>query len=775
MAKIHWALPVSGNFDTAADWGGGVVPGAADDAILDAAGSKAYAVSVTTDHTVNGLQTAADATLAVSGAGITLTTSSGTDGGTSAGTISIADAAAFGFDRTFSNSGQITLNSAGDATTLIVGGSYTVSYLTGGGAITLGDNADNIIRGYRNYDVLTNVDNVISGAGKLGDGAMRISNEAAGVIVASGAKNPLIIECDIASGYNHMTNAGRVEATGAGGLVIKNTLVQDQSSSGVVSASQGSSVTLDAAIIFGGLLTGPGAFRTVGVQSGLLSNPGYSITNAAHISIGDGTALSIDGQTAIVNTGLISLDGKGAETDLIVGLKGLGSLTATLSGGGSIVMSEGANRIYGRSNRSRLVNVDNTISGSGLIGMAMLTLVNGAAGVIDANGKLGIVLNTHGRTSTNDGLIEATGAGSLIINGTTIDQGGGGRIVADGAPVTLHGSQVLGGRLETLGVGVARVSGAGNAFNGKASELTLVGDVRLADGGQLTLHGVIHDTGILSMRAGTRATTLVVGLDGASLTGGGQLVLDDRSLNRVVGDFDTSTLANVNDKIRGSGTIGNAQLRLVNEAAGLINGGNATALILDTGTNTIDNAGLIAASGAGGVTIRSVLANSGVLAAAMGDLTVQAAVTGTGRARINGATLDLLSSFSQDVSFGGGAAASGVLELAQSQGYAAVVSGFSTSGKTALDLVDIAFTGPGEATFASHVLTVTDGTHSAHITLNGDYRTAVFTASDDGHGGTRVVAHAFAAAMASLAGPAGTGIGAVPPQAARPALLAAGR
>lgn len=64
---------------------------------------------------------------------------------------------------------------------------------------------------------------------------------------------------------------------------------------------------------------------------------------------------------------------------------------------------------------------------------------------------------------------------------------------------------------------------------------------------------------------------------------------------------------------------------------------------------------------------------------------------------------------------------------------------------------------------ASAVHTITDGTHTAHIVLEGDYLSASFVASSDAGGGTTVVAnggtpgptHGFIAAMAGLGGSAG--------------------
>ena len=108
--------------------------------------------------------------------------------------------------------------------------------------------------------------------------------------------------------------------------------------------------------------------------------------------------------------------------------------------------------------------------------------------------------------------------------------------------------------------------------------------------------------------------------------------------------------------------------------------------------------------------------------------------------------------------------------LARSQTYTASISGFSKNGKTSLDLADIGFVNSAEATFSgttkSGVLTVTDGTHTAHINLKGNYLSSTFVASSDGRGGVVVAdpkpraaatpAHRFIAAMAGM-GAAGTG------------------
>jgi hypothetical protein len=160
------------------------------------------------------------------------------------------------------------------------------------------------------------------------------------------------------------------------------------------------------------------------------------------------------------------------------------------------------------------------------------------------------------------------------------------------------------------------------------------------------------------------------------------------------------------------------------------------------------------------VTIAGAVANAGLVEAVKSDLTVNGAVTGTGSAVINAGALAFGSSFSEAVTF---SSSTGELILAQSQTYTGAITGFAKSTGTVLDLRDIGFVSASEATFSGTknggVLTVTDGTHTAKITLVGNYTTSAFVAASDGDGGVTVVdppagkpsPAAFAGVMAGLA------------------------
>jgi hypothetical protein len=157
------------------------------------------------------------------------------------------------------------------------------------------------------------------------------------------------------------------------------------------------------------------------------------------------------------------------------------------------------------------------------------------------------------------------------------------------------------------------------------------------------------------------------------------------------------------------------------------------------------------------LTLQGAVTNDGALEPYRGDLTVDGALTGTGRVVINGGTAAFLSSFSQSVQFGAGG---GELELGKSVAFEATVSGFSTNGATTFDLRDIGFSRALEATFSGTtsggVLTVSGQTRSARIALAGDYIGSVFVASSDGSGGVIVVdsepssRHLFVSAMAQM-------------------------
>jgi len=464
------------------------------------------------------------------------------------------------------------------------------------------------------------------------------------------------------------------------------------------------------------------------------------------------------------NVGSIALDALAplaglANADQMASLTANGSLS--LNGGGLITLSNEALNLITGTAGAVLTNVNNTIEGAGSI--TGLQLINQVGGAIAADDALPLIINAFG-TTVNEGLLEATDGGTLKLSGNINNVGG--EILADGGRVILGGVIITGGALTaSLSGGFVVLQGANVLLDGGLNGINVVGPLTLFTNAEMTIEGAFNNFGELLIKTGKGEsnTELLISAPGAILSGGGEIFLSAAS-SIITGVTSAATLTNVDNLIKGSGLLGHGFLELINGVKGTIMGAGPVGLIIDTGINQIENAGLIAAIKGGQTLIKSIIDNTGSLESEGGALTALDAVTGSGQGIVDGGTLSFASSFAQNVAFHG----SGMLQLAQSQTYTGEVTGFSKTGATSFDLKDIGFTGAGEATYSGTtsggILTVTDGTHTATIAMQGDYLKSTFVAQADGHGGTIVTDQAtllsvqrFASAAATLAtGAAGT-------------------
>src|SRR5271163_4021807 len=110
MASIFWTLGASGNWNVAADWSTGTVPGEGDDAVLGVTGFaivENYTVSVTTSIDVDSI------TISDTGA-----------------VLSIANPGAVSVATNVSNAGTVYVDTSGSGgSTLTIGGTLTNSNL----------------------------------------------------------------------------------------------------------------------------------------------------------------------------------------------------------------------------------------------------------------------------------------------------------------------------------------------------------------------------------------------------------------------------------------------------------------------------------------------------------------------------------------------------------------------------------------------------------------------------------------------------------------------
>jgi hypothetical protein len=478
MSSLGWDVTAywqvgNGDFNVGTDWSSLVPPTLGVDTRISAAGT--YTVTSSADETTNSLVTGKGATLAINASTFTITNGTGT--GANAGTIAVTDGATLQVGCTFKNTGTVQLNSVFVPTKLVLSSDVVLS---GAGDVTLSDSDQNeIATAIGAQATFTNLANTISGAGLIGtgDGTLTLINNK--IIDATGINNALVIDTGTAvvntgtlestavaglTLYDDINNTGGLiyaastgssvnlngitvsggklnivagataEATGGtdslDGMTITDKGVLEathdstmtfsdttvNATGGTVEASD--AITLSAATILlsdatingGTLTTSDGCVieTLAGTTDNVLS--GVAISAGTTVTVTDDSSLTL--AKTITNAGTLAVDSTGDATDLLI------SGTVSLQGGGSVTLSDNSNNeILSDGSTAKLTNVDNTISGAGLIGDGdpTLTLVN--KGTIDADDTHPLILNTGANTISSPGELEVTNGSTLIVNG----------------------------------------------------------------------------------------------------------------------------------------------------------------------------------------------------------------------------------------------------------------------------------------------------------------------------------------------------------------------
>jgi hypothetical protein len=589
------------------------------------------------------------------------------------GAVAIENGASLSLRGVINNTGLINLNGGATATDIIVGG-FTPAIATtleGGGQVKLTDSSFNSLDVQGTLaTTLNNVNNTISGAGTIGaSGDLKLNNEKLGIINATGAGNSLIL-------HGPVSNAGLMEATGAGHLTIDAENAEDIANTGVIAANTGSIVTLEAGIITGGTLktSGTGAIQVTTPGSALLVFDGSNqimhtntmINIEGNVEVSSGSALGMAG--TIRNNGNI-LDGFGSTIDLFPGgtvkptiLKGLGSIT--LSSGSIIEGDVGLN------------NVSDIISGSGTIENAALN--NEAGGDVAAFGGGQLVINTGIATGPTSGPTAVTNAGFLqadflselfVANGVA----NSGTLAADSGTVVIAGAVTGAGSAVIRGPGVVEFGAAStNAVKfvtGSTGELILDESVKYS--GAIVGFGLHQSIDLADINEATATLSYAPNSPNTS----GVLTINDHDGHVAHLKFD--------------GTFSLGEFHLAND------GGGGTLLTdppIDTAPHTIaDGATLEIANGA-----------SGKITFAGPAGTLQ---------------LDNPRAFSGKVAGFGG---QDEIDLADVSFSAQTTLGYARDGR------------------AGGELKVSDGIHTANIALLGNYMASTFATASDGHGGTLI-------------------------------------
>jgi Ca2+-binding RTX toxin-like protein len=576
---------------------------------------------------------------------------------------------------------------------------------------------------------LTN-DSRISGAGYIGasnqiyypGGPVAIRNN--GVIDANASGRQLVI-VQGATEANPLLNEGSLVANGNGRLVIDQAYVE-QSASGVIGAyGAGSRVMLADVVLRGGMLdaSGGGAvyLETGGgygadgsfngaVLDGSSASGAVTITETGLVRIGlegdSGRAATITG--AIVNHGDIGI--LGYESNLIVAEAG-----ATLTGGGAIHLSYAAGaagntgdaRLTAASGagESRLVNVDNLIHGSGAIGRhgafgyenRLLSVVNQADGVIEADDTAFSLVIHRTVSFENDGVLRAVGGATLEVgvnavapNLTDIANGGGHiNAVGEGSKVLIRAATIEGGGIGGSDGGeIQLLNGALSILDGSTSEgaLTVTGEIRVKAG---MLRGAVINQSEIVFDDEADAQ-LYIATEGARLTGGAMSLTGLTGKAHWIAGVSNETAALLTNAgtIEGGGYIGASAagsqsnlLTLNNTSDGVIRALTGEIFVVDT-SGAIVNDGILSASG-GTLDIRDEISGAGSVAVSNGGI-LKLLANVTTRAVFDGAGIETLTFSSAASSWAAGRLAISGMDVGDivNLGFA---SGVSLSAPEAFD------------------------------------------------------------------------------------------
>jgi fibronectin-binding autotransporter adhesin len=546
--------------------------------------------NTTTNWTPNGTPTTSSNTC-INTANSAVTVSNGSTGtlqlGLSTDSLGISDNTTLTVaGSSIINAGTISMNSIGDTTELNIAGTTT---LTGAGTFTMSDHLQNYILGGGTF----NNASTIQGSGTIGNSNLTLGNS--GTIDGNQSVELLI------NPNGGTTNSGTMEATAGGTLEIRGASVTNTGGT-ILSTGTNSVVDLNGVSITNGTLTT--------ASGGLMQ--AYGGTTLTTVTISTGSTLNVlDNNTVnlgagtITNNGTISENSAGNTTELNV------TGSTTLSGIGTLTMSDHVqNYILGGGTFTN----NETIQGAGTIGNANLTLVNN--GTIDANQSVALLINTSGGT-TNTKTLEATAGGTLQITGSSITNTGVGTILSTGASslVNLSGVTINGGTLTTASGGVMQAYGS-TILNGVT--LSTGSALRIPDNQVAALTaGTITNNGTINLNSIGDTTELQIVGGAVTLTGGGSIVMTDKTQNFIFNASGGTSLENVNNTISGSGVIGDSQgLIFKNDAGGIVDAVSATGktLTINPGTGTgigTTNLGLLEASSGGTLVLNNTVTNTG--------------------------------------------------------------------------------------------------------------------------------------------------------------------
>jgi fibronectin-binding autotransporter adhesin len=678
QTAVNWTGSSSGNWNTASDWSGGVVP--------NNGGGKTYNVTI---NPVSSSQTVS-LNLGVTVTDLTLGAASGND----ATLQSVA-------------SDSLTIASGGNLT---VGSTGTLLFDTTGSNITVGSGGTLINNGNLDLEAAGETLKVTGTTTNASGATLSIEGGSAATLTGN-VNNSGTFETGFSGGGNTVTVTGTFTNASGANLVLYGSgdvvNVNSLSNSGTLTLENGTTLNITGGgagitnVVAGSTITLNGTLNVV--NGGTSTNGLASLATVAgtlDVSNGQTTAITPSGGTlTIASGGELELSG-GAASNTTLSITGnvsnSGTFTTGFDGGantvnvsGTFTNAAGAQMILYSSDA---VNV-NAFSNSGSLEIgtspgssATLTITGGGKGITNITAGSSIELygnlNVKNGSTITSALANLTSVeGTLDLENnqiTTVTPTGGTLTISSAGEVEVSGTQAstttlsITGSVTNSGTFATGFAGGTNTVNvsgtftnksgamvtiygggGNGTGTDLVNIATLSNSGTVLLAGTgstldITGTGTLTNIGSFNLTQGLLKFSSATatLTGGGTLTLgnvDGTETGEIeVGLTDTGTLTNSSGTITGYGNLGNGTLTLVNKGTISANGNVSSGMLtVQPGSAGMTNSGTLEAANQATLVLNGTFNNAGGTIEALGENggTVNATVQLAAGTVINGGTL----------------------------------------------------------------------------------------------------------------------------------------
>ena len=364
------------------------------------------------------------------------------------------------------------------------------------------------------------------------------------------------------------TNNALMRSSSGGNLVVNNISLL-QSPSAIVEANGASSIVEfnSSTLIDGNLRSTAGGLVRV-------SNATFDSVDFEQGTLHVLNAGTLDVFNSINNDGQIIVNPDSSISSSQLDFESSGSFT----GSGEVVLNSFASRARLRTGAGvTMTNASNhTIRGWGQIEAA---LINDGLVSADATGQELFLLSA---TKVNNATMEAVNAGTLDFAGMSVDQSGGGMMIADGADsrIDLNNTPVTGGQVNAINGGRVEINSA--TYNG----VSITGPHNVQNAHTLKVFNSIMNNGVITINPTSSISATQLDFENSgSFLGNGEVVLNSLGTRARLRTAIDQTMTNTaTHTIRGYGTI---EAELINN--GLVSADNPGNELFFNSTNKVNN------------------------------------------------------------------------------------------------------------------------------------------------------------------------------------------